>query len=99
MPTIDIDGRGATVQDAAQDLWKRLKPLQAKGYHPVTSVEIVDVKSGKIMETYQLTDPEFVDLVLEEDERAPVSVMTKTPGHKPPAPHESPFIARLRVES
>src|ERR1700691_1989665 len=39
LPTIDIDGRGSTIQEAIADMWNRVHPLLDKGYHPTTNVE------------------------------------------------------------
>ena len=96
MPTLDIDGRGKTVEEAVQDLWERVKPLQEKGYHPVTSVEIVDAKTKKVLERYLVTDPEFIDHI---KAAKPKESKKDKREHKPPRPHEFAVIARLRVES
>ena len=96
MPTLDIDGRGKTVQDAVKDLWSRIEPLQERGYHPVTSVEVVDTKTKKVVENYQLTDSEFIAHVESEGTKR---TRRKTEEHKPPRPHESRYVARLRLES
>ena len=97
MPTLDIDGRGKTVQEAVQDLWNRVKPLQDKGYHPVTSVEIVDTKTKKVLESFQMTDREFQAHVGSDAPKQ--QKKEKREEHKPPTAHEYPFIARCRLES
>ncbi|MGA2665516.1 MAG: hypothetical protein ABSF83_11270 [Nitrososphaerales archaeon] len=57
--TIVIDGRGATIQEAISEMWSRMRPLEAKGFHPISQVEIVDASTRKVTQSFQLTDPEF----------------------------------------
>ncbi len=96
MPTIDIDGRGQTPEEAVQDMWARMLPLEDKGYHAVSSVEIVDMKSKTVVETFELTDPDWSDL-------KPAAARGTTPRsakkeHAPPKPHEFKFKARIKLE-
>jgi hypothetical protein len=97
LPTIDIDGRGKTAKEAVQDMWARIIPLEEKGYHAVSSVEVVDSKTNKVIENFQITDPEWIAL------RPDVSKMeaqkNKPQEHKPPTAHEYPFKARVRMQS
>jgi hypothetical protein len=97
LPTLDIDGRGQSIQEAVRDLWKRVKPLQDKGYHPVTSVEIVETKTKKVVETYQMTDREFIAHI--EADEPKVAAKPRPSEHKTPRPHEFAYLARLRLES
>jgi len=57
--TIVIDGRGATIQEAISEMWSRVQPLEARGFHPISQVEIVDASTRKVVRSFQLTDPEF----------------------------------------
>jgi hypothetical protein len=97
LPTIDIDGRGKTVEEAVQDMWARMIPLEEKGYHAVSSVEVIDVKSKKIVETFQVTDTEWVGL--KQSAAKAVTKKSAEQEHRPPTPHEYPFKARVRLES
>lgn len=74
-----------------------MKPLEERGYHPVTSVEVVDTKTKKVVESYQVTDREFVAHVQAEEPKQASKL--KKEEHKPPRPHEFAFIAKLRLES
>ena len=97
MPTIDIDGRGKTAKEAVQDMWTRILPLEEKGYHAVSSVEVVDVKTNKIVETFQITDSEWT--LLKPDASKLGAQNNKVQEHKPPTAHEYPFKARVRMQS
>lgn len=96
MPTIDIDGRGKTPKEAVQDMWARMIPLEEDGYHAITSVEIVDVKGKKIMETFEVTDPEWRVLRPTPQKKTAKDVLMEE--HKPPARHDFRFVARVRLE-
>ena len=96
MPTIDIDGRGTTPEDAVRDMWARVIPLEEKGYHAITSVEIVDMKSKQVVETFEVTDPEWRELRKTAPKKTGKEILTSD--HKPPRPHEHPFNARVRLE-
>lgn len=78
-------------------MWARLLPLEKEGYHAVSSVEIVDVKSKKVVQTFELTDPDWSDL-------KPAAARDTTPRsakkeHVPPKPHEFKFKARIQLEN
>jgi len=96
LPSIDIDGRGKTPKEAVRDMWERILPLEGEGYHAVTSVEIVDTKSKKVVESFEVTDPEWASLRQE----ASKDKSNKNPRqeHKPPTAGEYPFKARVRME-
>jgi len=97
LPNITIDGRGLTPKEALQDMWKRMQPLTQKGYNPISEVEIVDTKTKKIIERFPVTDPEFVQRTQPERGQAGTSE-AKRDDHKPPTPHEYPFLARVTLE-
>lgn len=97
MPTIDIDGRGKTAKEAVLDMWARIIPLESRGYHAVTSVEVVDTRANKVVETFQITDPEWSQLKPKASSVSPTKV--KPEEHRPPTAHEFPFKARVRLES
>lgn len=97
MPTIDIDGRGKTVEEAVQDMWARIIPLEEKGYHAVSSVEVIDVKSKTVLKTFQLTDREWAGLKQSASKAA--TKKSAEQEHRPPTPHEYPFKARVRLEA
>ena len=78
-------------------MWKRMQGLEEKGYQPISSVEIVDTSSHKIILTYQLTDPEFqVHLKSDVREQSPESAHQDE--HHPPTAHEYAYIARISLE-
>jgi hypothetical protein len=58
--SITIDGRGDSIHDAVIEMWSRMKPLTERGYSPTTVVEVIDAKSKEIIQTFQITDPEFL---------------------------------------
>jgi hypothetical protein len=57
--TITIDGRGITIREAIREMWNRMQPLEARGFHPISQVEIVDNLNKEIVQVFQLNDPEF----------------------------------------
>lgn len=91
---MDIDGRGNTPKEAVQNMWERIKPLEGKGYHPVSSVELVDVKTNKIVDSFQLNDPAWA-YVKTRDEASKGSTKQE---HRPPTQHEFKFKARVKLE-
>jgi len=97
LPTITIDGRGLTPREAVQDMAKRMEPLTLKGYEPISEVEIVDEKTKKVVEHFQVTDPEFA-LHVQPAKGSASSGRGAQRDHKPPMPHEYPYIARLTLE-
>ena len=89
LPTIDIDGRGSTIQEAIADMWKRVESLEKKGYHPITSVEIVDTKKKEVVETYMLTDPEL---------KARLFQGSESKQGRATEPGKASYLARVRME-
>ena len=84
------------MREAIRDMWSRMDPLEEKGYHPISEVEIVDTSSKKIIQLFQLTDPEF-QLHLKSDEHEKTKTANREE-HHPPTPHEFPYVARIRLE-
>ena len=85
------------MEEAVQDMWGRMLPLEDEGYHAISSVEIVDAKTKKVVETFELTDPEWSYL-------KPAATRSKQPKsmkkeHAPPKPHEFRFRARIKLEN
>jgi len=78
---ITIDGRGETIQEAIKEMWTRIQPLIERGYNPVSGVQVIENSSKNIVQTFQLSDPEF-ELHLRND-------MTSSgpPTHKMNDPH------------
>ena len=85
------------MREAVRDMWKRMEPLEARGYQPISDVEIVDTVSNKIIQSYQLTDPEF-RLHLKSDAAEQGLQPGSRNEHHPPTPHEYPYVARIRLE-
>jgi len=97
LPNITIDGRGLTPKEAVQDMGKRMEPLTSRGYHPISEVEILDTKTRKVIEHFQVTDSEFA--LHMQPEKAQAGSGKATPKeHKPPMHHEYPYVARLTLE-
>jgi hypothetical protein len=98
--TIKIDGRGITVQDAVKEMWDRMRPLEARGFHPISGVEIVDAKKNKVIQVFQLTDPEFQAHLKSDEPEKP-----KTAGrrldvlpHAPERKEHYAYLARISLE-
>jgi len=96
---ITIDGRGDTIREAVQEMWARMQPLEQRGFHPISPVEILDRKRGdQIIETYQLSDPEF-QAHLESDEISkPSGPEPIRPPHEPERKEHYLYAARIRLE-
>jgi hypothetical protein len=96
--TINIDGRGLTIQDAIKEMWSRMQPLEARGFHPISEVEIVDASKKEIIQVFQLTDPEF-QLHLKSDQQGQkADQRLKERPHAPERKEDYPYIARIRLE-
>ena len=98
--TIKIDGRGTTIQGAVKDMWERMKPLEAKGFHPISGVEIVDAKKKKVIQVFGLTDPEF-QAHLKADERKTPQPAGRRLDARPHAPEKKEhyaYLARISLE-
>src|SRR5581483_8081391 len=96
-------GRGVTVQDAIKEMWSRMRPLEARGFHPISEVEIVDASKKEIIQVFQLTDPEFqVHLKSEQQGQQKKTTqggqrLNEHP-HAPERNEDYPYIARIRLE-
>jgi hypothetical protein len=99
--TVTIDGRGSTIQDAIKEMWKRMQPLEQRGFQPISEVEIVDASKKEIVQTFQLTDPEFdIHLKSESAQKNPENLGTSIhPLHVPESKGHYQYIARIRLEA
>ena len=99
MPTIDIDGRGFTVQEAITDMWNRVHPLADKGYHPTTNIEIVDTSTNKVIESFPMSDAELKSrLTPTQSTKQVKTVPDKNEQHKTKQHGQYAFVARIRME-
>jgi len=57
-----------SIHDAITEMWERIRPLEQRGFNPVSGVEIIDTKTKEIIQTFLLTDPEF-ELHLKSDKK------------------------------
>ena len=99
--TITIDGRGTTIRDALTEMRTRMQPLEARGFHPISEVEIVDTSKKEIIETFQLTDPEFQVHLGSDDEGTKNQTDGGRLGQRPHAPERKEhyqYVARIRLE-
>ena len=97
--TITIDGRGNSIQEAVNEMWARMKPLEQRGFHPISEVEIVDAKKNELLESYDVTDPVFqgrLKPVLDLDDGAKAVIR---PPHAPERKEHYAFISRIRLEA
>ena len=99
MPARDIAGRGNTPKEAVEDMWQRLVTLENEGYHAISSVEVVDTKTNKVIESFQLTDPEWSYLRKQGSDVGKRGIKgAATARHSPPTPHEFAFKARVKLQ-
>jgi hypothetical protein len=97
--TVTIDGRGTTIEEAVKEMWKRMQPLEQKGFHPISEVEIVDASKKEIIQTFQLTDPEFtVHLKTDQEKKESENRSNKQP-HVPERKEHYSYISRIRLEA
>jgi hypothetical protein len=95
--TIKIDGRGMTIQDAVKEMWDRMRPLEARGFHPISGVEIVDAKKNKVIQVFQLTDPEFQGHLKSEMPQPAGRKLDARP-HAPERKEHYAYLARISLE-
>jgi hypothetical protein len=76
-------------------MWARVEPLEAKGFHPISSVEIVDESTKQIIETYEPTDPEFEAHLKDKDEVATGN--PSAPAHVPERKGHYRYVARVKL--
>jgi hypothetical protein len=80
-----------------------MRPLEARGFHPISNVEIVDTSKKEITETFRLTDPEF-QVHLESDDPQQGGNNVRSGGrleqrpHAPERKEHYQYIARIRLE-
>jgi hypothetical protein len=101
MPEIvTIDGRGETIHDAINEMWDRMGPLEQRGFNPISSVEIVDSSSKEIIQTFQISDPEF-QLHLKSDKSGVQKIPERSdkPSHVPESKGHQRYIARIKLAS
>jgi hypothetical protein len=76
-----------------------MQPLAQKGYNPITGVEIVDAESKEILESYQVTDPDFL-LHLQTDKQKQGEDKKSSvvePPHAPERKGHFRYIARIKL--
>jgi hypothetical protein len=98
LPTIDIDGRGSTIQEAIADMWNRVHPLLDKGYHPTTNVEIVNASTREVVESFSMNDAEPRSRQSPDQANPDKTRKNKNEEHKPMLHGQYAFIARIRME-
>jgi hypothetical protein len=98
--TIKIDGRGVTIQDAVKEMWDRMRPLEARGFHPISDVEIVDATKNKVIQVFQLTDPEFQAHLKSDTPKTPRTAGRRLDArpHAPERKERYAYLARISLE-
>jgi hypothetical protein len=98
--TITIDGRGVTIQEAIREMRSRMQPLEQRGFHPISEVEIVDTSKKEIIQRFQLTDPEFQAHLKSDQQKGQETAhrLNEHP-HVPEKKEHYPYIARVRLEA
>jgi hypothetical protein len=96
--TVTVDGRGMTIQDAVKEMWGRMQPLEQRGFHPISEVEIVDASKKQIVQTYQLTDPEFLVHLKSDQDARPAERLDDRP-HAPERKEHYLYLARITLEA
>ena len=102
MPEIvTIDGRGITIQEAIRDMRARMGPLEERGFHTVSEVEIVDTSTKKIIQTFPIIESGVPDH-LESDPHKKTQQLADERLHQHPHVPERKelyqYIARIRLE-
>ncbi|MDA4118537.1 MAG: hypothetical protein OK455_09365 [Thaumarchaeota archaeon] len=98
--TINIDGRGMTIRDAVKEMWDRMQPLEARGFHPISGVEIVDATNNKVIQSFELTGPEF-QAHLKSDKletSQPAGSRLDERPHAPEKKEHYAYLARISLE-
>ena len=97
--TITIDGRGITIRDAIREMWNRIQPLEARGFHPISQVEIVDAFKKEIVQVFELSDPEFqVHLKSDQGRDKGSGHRLEQRPHAPERKERYSYIARIKLE-
>jgi len=95
---ITIDGRGDSIHDAITEMWSRMRPLEQRGYNPISGVEIVDVATKEVVESFQISDPEFQAHL--QSEETPEQFDSNRPTgnvHAPERKEHYKYIARVKL--
>ena len=80
-------------------MWSRMQPLEARGFHPISQVEIVDTSKKEIVQVFELTDPEF-QVHLKSDQgrdEGPGRRLEQRP-HAPESKERYSYVARIKLE-
>ena len=98
--TIKIDGRGMTIQGAVKQMWDRMRPLEARGFHPISNVEIVDAAKNKVIQVFELTDPEFQAHLKSDQPKTPQPAGGRLDSrpHSPEKKEHYAYLARISLE-
>ena len=96
--TIKIDGRGMTIHEAVKNMWDRMQPLEARGFHPISDVEIVDAAKKKVIQVFGLTDPEFKAHLKSDSSRTPAGRKLDARPHAPEKKEHYAYLARVSLE-
>ena len=80
-------------------MWNRVHPLQDKGYHATTNVEIVDTSTNKVIESFPMSDGELQSrLTPAPSTKQDKAVQDKNDQHKTKQHGQYAFLARIRME-
>jgi hypothetical protein len=85
-----------SIHGAITEMWERMRPLEQRGFNPVSGVEIVNTKTKEIIESFQLTDPEFQQH-LHSDEKTPPGTDHKEDTHIPEKKEHFRYLARIQL--
>lgn len=98
--TIKIDGRGMTIPDAVKEMWDRMRPLEARGFHPISGVEIVDATKDTVVQVFELTDPEFQKHLKSDGPDTPQTAGPRLDArpHAPERKEHYAYLARITLE-
>jgi len=75
-----------------------MQPLEARGFHPISEVEIVDAATKQIIQTFQLTDPESDTLVQNLKTDRDKKKREEDKLHRPEKKEHFRYISRIRLE-
>jgi hypothetical protein len=100
--TVKIDGRGEMIQSAVKEMWDRMQPLEARGFHPISGVEIVDATKDEVIQVFELTDPEFQAHLKSDDDELktpqPAGRRLDELPHAPETKEHYAYLARISLE-
>ncbi len=75
-----------------------MQPLEQRGFHPISDVEIVDTSNREIIQIFQLDNPEF-QAHLKSDQKTDMGTRLKDRPHAPEKKEPYSYIARIRLEA